>query len=202
MLHIAKNRPGFRCRRALAVGLVLLGLSTAARAADPVDGTDPTDGRAVTGLRIAGEGKAGPAFLYLLCKSGRRNPEIWLSLPVDLGQARDRVELNYSIDGGAERKAWFLIGENARTGAFYILHNRLYEERFGRQPPTIDPATGGTAAAYESWISKVFDGVVSDLTDGNSALFAADGKGGPYRFPIAESGPLLSRIASCRQQHD
>lgn len=201
MLHILKDRLGF-CLHAFSVGLLLLGLAAPARAADPVDGTDPTDGRVVTGLRIAGEGKAGRAFLYLLCKTGRRNPEIWLSLPVELGQPRDRVALNYSIDGGAEREAWFLIGENRRTGSFYILHNRLYEKRFGRQPPTIDPATGGTSTAYEAWIGKVFDGVVSDLTDGETALFQADGKGGPYRFPIAVSGVLLDRIASCRQRHD
>lgn len=201
MLHILKDRLGF-CLYAFSVGLLLLSLAAPARAADPVDGTDPTDGRVVTGLRIAGEGKAGAAFLYVLCKAGRRNPEIWLSLPVELGEARDRVALNYSVDGGAEREAWFLIGENRRTGTFYILHNRLYEKRFGRQPPTIDPGTGGTSAAYEAWIGKVFEGVVSDLTDGGTVLFQADGKGGPYRFPVAVSDALLARLAPCRRQDD
>lgn len=181
------------------VALAMMSLVQPVRGADAIDGTDPADGRSVTGLRVAGKGPGGDAFLYLLCKTGRRNPEIWLSLPMALGQARDRIELNYSVDDGPERKAWFLIGENTRIGRFYILHNSLYIDRFGPPPTTIDPATGGTSALYEAWIASVFDGVVADLTTGADAVFAAKEAGGPYRFPVKEARALEKRIASCRK---
>ena len=193
------RRGGIDAIRHGLMAMAMVCLALPAWGADAIDGTDPGDGRAVTGLRVAGKGPAGDAFLYLLCKTGRRNPEIWLSLPVTLGQPRDRIELNYTIDDGPERAAWFLIGENSRIGRFYILHNSLYIDRFGAPPATIDPATGGTSPQYEAWIATVFEGVIADLTTGTDAVFAAKEAGGPYRFPIKEVGALEKRIAGCRK---
>ena len=167
-----------------------------AQQAQPIEGTDRQDGRAVTGLRLTSE--RGDAFLYVYCKAGRAPPEIALSLPVELGKPRDRVDLSYRIDDGDLREAWFLIAPGGRSGNFYIRHNSIYEARFGRQPRTIDPETGLTSQAYMDWIADIHRTVTEDLVlSGAVAEFPAEGLGGPYRFPIAAARPLVNRLAAC-----
>ena len=180
----------------LASGLLLAPAIAAAQTAQPIEGTDRQDGRAVTGLRLNSE--RGDAFLYVYCKAGRALPEVVLSLPVELGKPRDRVDLSYRIDAGDLREAWFLIAPGGRSANFYILHNSIYEARFGKQPRTIDPDTGLTSQAYMDWIAGIHRRVAMDLTlSGAVAEFPADGLGGPYRFPIAAARALAGRLSDC-----
>lgn len=186
----------------VAACLVLVPSGPVQAAVIPIDGKDPADGSAVTGIRVDSD-DGGGAFLYFLCDDDTARPKIILSHPKDIDAPTKPFKVAVTYDDGRRHGHYFHVMKNRKLAAFFVRHAQLYEDRFGAHPPMFDPQTSALNPAYVTWDHSIYSAVVSDFAFAASAelLFkSADGSRFQYRFDLSGMDALLPRLSACYRQ--